>query len=113
MNARGTDEEVFACVLTCGVSARRTAGEKTQRGGGDGNVRKRGWERAVCGQKRGEEGELRERARVRLAVRPSTREEARESDWFLARAETPAGSASGKSFGLLCRRETPGEHEDA
>lgn len=109
MNARGTDEEVFACVLTCGVSARRTAGEKTQRGGGDGNVRKRGWERAVCGQ-REEEGESeRARACVRLAVRPSTREEARESDWFLARAETPAG----KSLGPLGRRETPGEHEDA
>jgi len=41
MNARGTDEEVFACVLTCGVSARRSAGGKTPGGAAAASGRER------------------------------------------------------------------------
>jgi len=48
MNARGTDEEVFACVLTCGVSARRSAGGKTS---GGGATAASGRERTVCAGK--------------------------------------------------------------
>lgn len=80
MNARGTDEEVFACVLTCGVSARQTAGEKTQRGGGDGNVRKRGWERAVCGAAGKGRRSARARERARVSAWPYARVLARKHE---------------------------------
>lgn len=54
MNARGTDEEVFACVLTCGVSARRTDGGGRRSGVEDGAMgcagrgKRRARERGAC-----------------------------------------------------------------
>lgn len=97
MNARGTDEEVFACVLTCGVSARTDGrrGEKTRgsrTGGGTG-----------CAG-REEEGERARRVSAWLCARTLARKH--ESGWFLARAEARRGSRSVRPASERRRKST-------